>query len=102
MKLSIDILFAILPLIYFPNIFNPYGFPPKFVVFVSAIGVMVILGAWRELLSKDRLRNIGSRVDLLTILIVLYGFTVYVANIFGIGIYSSNLWVKIGFKAFFK
>ena len=89
MRLSIiRVLFFLLPLIYIPNIFNPYEFP-KFVVFVGTVGFLGI-ATLRQAQGK-LLRNDKNKLDLLTCLVIFYGIIVYLADILGLDPRTSFL-----------
>ena len=97
MGLSIGILFLFLPLIYLPGVFNPYEFP-KFIVFVAAVLILIMLSIGRfwspprfALSPQNDGKLKASKLDLLAVLMIVYGLVVYIANIFGIDPKTSFL-----------
>lgn len=83
--INLSFLFVLLPLIYLPNIFNPYEFP-KFIFFVAVVSILFLLNI-KTILKKMAV----SKIDALTKLIFVYGLVVYLADLLGIDPRASFL-----------
>lgn len=85
LSMAIQFLIFILPLIYLPNVFNPYE-SPKFAFFVTVVFILFLLNL------KAILRKMTtSKMDALTKLVLLYGFIVYLADLLGLDPRTSFL-----------
>lgn len=87
---AIFFLLTTLPLIYLPNTFNPYEFP-KFIFFVGAVFLLLLFNLGRFWSRRStppqndgRKMPIAFKIDALTKLVLIYGFVVYLSDIFGI------------------
>lgn len=97
LSMAIQFLIFILPLIYLPNIFNPYEFP-KFLFFVAGVEILVLYFVWGRL-KKNKLLDI-SKIDIGVILVLGFGLVSLVSDIFGIDPKVSLLGSNIRHQGF--
>lgn len=87
---GIFFLILFLPLIYFPNTFNPFEFP-KFITLIAVVQIWTLIYFLRPLTKK---KEIDFPTDLLTILILCFGVWVLISDILGLDLRTSLLGSK--------
>lgn len=93
---SARILVFILPFVFIPTVFNPYEFP-KFVLFT--VSVFLLFSFFLLLLLKHK-EGFSFRFDFFSILVLIFGFSVFISDIVGIDPKISllgSMWRNQGF-----
>ncbi len=75
-------LILVLPLIFIPNIFNPYEFP-KFIFFVTAVYLSVVFLVAHWFLRQSS-RGIFPKIDFGIFLVLCFGIVNLISDLFGI------------------
>ena len=87
--LAFQLLILVLPLVFIPNIFNPYELP-KFIFFAVTAELLAIFFALYWLLSKKK-EVIFPKIDLGVIFVLSFGIINLISDLFGLNPITSIL-----------